>query len=76
MVGGIVGALLLGLFAEEVIGGRNGLFFGDWGQFIRQAGSVVVALVWSFVLTYAIALMLDRTIGSASPKKKSVVAST
>ena len=63
MVGGIVGALLLGLFAEEVIGGRDGLFFGDWGQFIRQAGSVVVALVWSFVLTYAIALMLDRTIG-------------
>ena len=63
MVGGIVGALLLGLFAEEAIGGTNGLFFGAAGQLLRQAGSIVIALLWSGILTYVIAIILDRTIG-------------
>ena len=63
MVGGIVGALLLGLFAEEAIGGVNGLIFGAPVQLLRQAGSVVVALLWSGILTYVIALILDKTIG-------------
>ena len=63
MVGGIVGALLLGLFAEEAIGGTDGLFFGAAGQLLRQAGSIVIVLLWSGILTYVIAIILDRTIG-------------
>jgi Amt family ammonium transporter len=63
MVGGIVGALLLGLFAEEAIGGVNGLFFGAAEQLWRQALSIVIALLWSGILTYVIAIILDRTIG-------------
>ena len=63
MVGGIVGALLLGLFAEEVIGGVDGLFFGNPLQLLQQAAAVVITLVYTFVLSYAIAFIIDRTIG-------------
>ena len=63
MVGGIVGALLLGLFAEAAIGGSDGLFFGNAGQLLRQAISIVIALVFSFVATYVIAVIIDRTMG-------------
>ena len=63
MVGGIVGALLLGLFAEAAIGGTDGAFFGNAGQLLRQAISIVVALVFSFVATYVIAVIIDKTMG-------------
>ena len=63
MVGGIVGALLLGLFAEAAIGGTDGAFFGNAEQLLRQAISIVVALVFSFVATYVIAVIIDRTMG-------------
>ena len=63
MVGGIVGALLLGLFAEAAIGGTDGAFFGNVEQLLRQAISIVVALVFSFVVTYLIAVIIDRTMG-------------
>ena len=63
MVGGIVGALLLGLFAEAAIGGTDGAFFGNVEQLLRQAISIVVALVFSFVVTYVIAVIIDRTMG-------------
>ena len=63
LVGGMVGALLLGLFAEEAIGGVDGLFFGNAEQFLRQVASVVVALAYSFIVSYIIAIALDRTMG-------------
>ena len=63
LVGGIVGALLLGLFAEEAIGGVNGLFYGAPEQFLRQLASVGVAFGYSFGVTYVLARILDATIG-------------
>ena len=63
LVGGMVGALLLGLFAEEAIGGVDGLFFGSAAQLLRQGGSIVIALLWSGIMTFAIAFILDKTIG-------------
>lgn len=63
MVGGIVGALLLGLFAEAAIGGVDGAFFGAAEQFLRQVISIVIAVVFSFVATYVIAIIIDRTMG-------------
>jgi Amt family ammonium transporter len=63
LVGGITGSLLLGLFAEEAIGGVNGLFFGNPGQFLRQLASVAIALGYSFVVSYVMARILDATIG-------------
>ena len=63
LVGGIVGALLLGLFAEEVIGGVDGLFFGNPLQLLQQLAAVAIALGYSFGVTYALAFILDRTMG-------------
>ena len=63
-IGGIVGALLVGVFAEDAIsGGANGLLFGDPLQLVRQVASILVIAVFSFVATYLIALAIDRTIG-------------
>ncbi len=63
LVGGIVGALLLGLFAEASIGGVDGLFFGNAELLWRQAASVVIALAFSFALSWALAFAIDRTMG-------------
>jgi ammonium transporter, Amt family len=64
-VGGTWGALATGLFASKLINeaGNNGLFFGNAAQLGTQALSVVVATVYSFVLTWLILKLLDATMG-------------
>src|SRR5207244_3394250 len=59
LVGGVLGALLLGVLARASVNGVA----GGATQLGRQALSVVIALVWSFVLSYVIARILDATIG-------------
>ena len=59
LVGGIVGSVLLGILAEEAYGGVA----GSVDQLGRQALSVVIALAYSFGVTYVIAKVLDMTIG-------------
>ena len=63
LVGGIVGSLLLGFFADRHVNaaGRNGVFLGGgWGLFGDQLVAVVATLVYSFVVTFAIAWTLDK----------------
>lgn len=66
MVGGLVGGALLGLFANHGPFGEvewdEGLFFGG-SVLDDQLISMAVTLVFSFVVTYAIAKALDATIG-------------
>jgi len=64
-VGGTLGALATGLFASKAINpaGNDGLFFGNPGLLGNQALSVVVAWVYSFVVTWVILKILDRTMG-------------
>jgi Amt family ammonium transporter len=63
LVGGLVGTLLLGFFADVAInsGGRNGVFYGGgwdlFGEQVLAAGSV---MVFSFVVTFVIVLVLHR----------------
>ncbi|MCL4292011.1 MAG: ammonium transporter [Acidimicrobiia bacterium] len=62
LVGGLVGSLLLGFFADRTVNAaaRDGVFLGGgWGLFGEQVLAVVVTIVWSFVLTYAICRILD-----------------
>ena len=68
MVGGIVGGLLIGFFADSsIVGGGpedEGLFFGgDIDLLAEQAFSIVFVLVFSFNVTFAIAKVLDALIG-------------
>jgi Amt family ammonium transporter len=66
-VGGLVGSLLTGLFANpDFFGGGfdEGLFYGGGLKlFGEQALANVVAIVWSFALTYGIMMVLKATIG-------------
>src|SRR5581483_1057407 len=51
MVGGILGALMTGLFASAAINaaGSNGLFFGNPHQLLVQTIAVVASVAFSFI---------------------------
>jgi len=55
-VGGIVGALLTGVFASKEISGMD-------GSLLIQAKGVGVTLVYGFVVSYVILKVIDMTIG-------------
>jgi len=61
LVGGILGSLLLGLFADVSVNaaGRDGVFAGGgWSLLGEQAIAVAATVVFSFVVTLIIALVL------------------
>jgi ammonium transporter, Amt family len=62
---GTWGAIATGLFASKAVNpdGADGLLHGNASLFGAQIISVVVAWVFSFVATYAIAWVLDKTRG-------------
>jgi Amt family ammonium transporter len=64
-VGGIIGALLTGLFASKLVNsaGGDGLFYGNPGQLWTQLIAVGVTVVYSFVISYALFWILDKTMG-------------
>src|SRR2546428_11023473 len=64
-VGGTVGALLTGVFADKAINGvQDGLFFGNPAQLGVQAVAVLAAIVYigvgRFVLVKLVALIMNR----------------
>lgn len=65
LVGGLVGTLLIGLVATDTApAGVNGLFYGGGlDQLWRQAVGAGAVLVYSFVATAVIALIVKVTIG-------------
>jgi Amt family ammonium transporter len=68
MVGGIVGSLLLGLFAEE---GFGGLFAGGGSELLGdQFVAVAATLVYSFVVSFVIAKVIDATLGLRVPPEQ------
>lgn len=64
-VGGTWGALATGLFASKAINpaGNDGLFFGNPSLLAIQALTVLVAWIYSFVVTLVLLKILDRTMG-------------
>jgi ammonium transporter, Amt family len=63
LVGGLVGTLLLGLFADTAINsaGRDGVFYGGgWGLFGDQALAAVSVMAYSFVVTLVIVFVLSK----------------
>ncbi|MCH7788496.1 MAG: ammonium transporter, partial [Acidobacteria bacterium] len=61
--GGIVGGLLLAFFADARVGGTDGVFFGDAGLLLSQVIAMGSVIVFCGVVTFAIAKVLDATIG-------------
>ena len=66
-VGGLVGSLLIGFFANpEFFDGAfdKGIFYGgDAGLLLEQAIANLSAIVWSFTITFVIMVVLKKTIG-------------
>jgi Amt family ammonium transporter len=66
LVGGLMGSILLGFFADTAINpaGRDGLFIGGGAGLLgEQALAAGVTLVFSFVVSFVIAKAIDLTIG-------------
>jgi Amt family ammonium transporter len=66
LVGGLVGSLLLGLFADAGVNalGADGLFAGGGTSLLgKQLLAVGATIGWSFVVTFLIAKVLDAVIG-------------
>ncbi len=65
LVGGLVGSLLLGFFADAAINpaGTDGVFLGGgFGLFGEQVLAVVATMVWSFVVTFGIVFVLSKVL--------------
>jgi Amt family ammonium transporter len=62
-VGGIVGALLTGVFAVEQYGGTAGLLEGNAMQVINQAEGIVIVIVYDAIVSLIILKIIDIMIG-------------
>ncbi|MCW2740017.1 MAG: amtB [Blastococcus sp.] len=65
LVGGLVGTIIIGFLATaEAPAGVDGLFYGGGlDQLWRQVVGALAVLVFSFVVTYIIGLIIEKTIG-------------
>ena len=65
-MGGALGALLTGVFAEKALnpeGGRDGVIHGNAGQIIPQVVGVVAVGAYAAVVTLVILKIIDKTVG-------------
>ncbi len=58
-IGGLLGTLAVGIFASSAIGGTAGLLEGNPHQLLLQAYGVVVTLVWTAGVTWALLKAID-----------------
>jgi Amt family ammonium transporter len=64
-VGGILGALLTGVFATKTVNsaGADGLLYGNPGLLVTQAIAVVVVALYAAAVTWGLLKLLDLTWG-------------
>ena len=62
-VGGIIGALLTGVFAVKAIGGTAGVLEGNTGQLWIQGYGVICTIVYDAVVSFIILKVVDMVIG-------------
>jgi len=62
-IGGIVGAILTGVFASEAIGGTPGVIEGNVAQLLPQIYGVAATVVYCGVVTFIILKVIDVVIG-------------
>jgi Amt family ammonium transporter len=64
-VGGLIGSLLLGVFASKAVnpGGVDGLLAGSASQLVSQVIGVIVVGVYAFVISWGLVKILHATMG-------------
>ncbi|MET4058689.1 Amt family ammonium transporter [Arthrobacter sp. UYP6] len=69
-VGGVIGSLLLGFFADSSVNGvsADGIFAGGGGLLLwHQIVALVSVVLFSFILSWVIAAIISRTMGLREP---------
>lgn len=59
-VGGIVGGILTGIFADPAVGGKTGLLYGETGLFIAQLESIIFTIIFVAIISFAIIFVISR----------------
>jgi ammonium transporter, Amt family len=61
-VGGIIGTILLGIFASTAINpsGADGILFGGGSFFMKQVVAVIGAGIYAFVFTYVMLIVISK----------------
>lgn len=74
-VGGTVGTIATGLFAELAVNesGANGLFFGDGHQLYVQSISLLVTFAFAAIMTFIIYKIVDALIGMRVEEQNEIV---
>jgi Amt family ammonium transporter len=62
-VGGVIGILMVGIFATQAFGGNSGLVDGNGMQVLIQLMAIVVTSAFSFGFSWIIAKIVHATIG-------------
>jgi len=62
-MGGLWGTLATGIFAAAAVCGFSGLIEGNVHQFMANAAGAFVAMIYAFVMTFVIGIIIDRTMG-------------
>jgi Amt family ammonium transporter len=74
LVGGIVGALLIGFLGDKAIGGADGVFYGGGGTLLgKQAVGVASTVGYSFVATLIIGFVINLFIKNRIPQEQELV---
>ncbi|MDP9493775.1 MAG: ammonium transporter [Actinomycetota bacterium] len=75
LIGGIVGSLLLGVFASTAVNeavGLDGLLFGESSLFLKQLGALGAVLVYGFVASYLLARLTKAITGLRADEKAEI----
>ena len=62
-MGGIIGAILTGVFAINEYGGHPGLIEGNPGQVVNQLIGIGTVVVYDAIVTFIILKVIDIAIG-------------
>lgn len=58
-VGGLIGTILLGVFASTTVGVQAGLIEGDSAFFFKELAAVAIAAIYGFVFTYLMLFIIN-----------------
>ncbi len=74
-VGGSVGTILTGVFAEKAVNaaGADGLLFGNLQQFGVQCLMLVVTVAFAAIMTFIIFKIVDAVIGMRVEEKNEII---
>jgi Amt family ammonium transporter len=69
-VGGLLGALLTGVFAEKALNeaGRDGVIAGNAKQMVPQIVGIVAVGLYAAIVTFVLLKLIDKLIGLRVPK--------